>query len=158
MVGNNNSILKVQKTLLWETLTLIILSLMVVVLFETDFLIPGIWAMSSDLMYIIMMVMELLTICLVPVALKMFRMKILKRKLSNNGGGALLRWGTLRILLIGLPMLLNTIFYYLFMAVAFAYMAVIGLLCFSFIYPSMDRCIDETRQNGNENHSNNSKL
>ncbi len=147
MADNNKDILAARNTLVGETLTLVVLSLLTVILFETDILIPGVWATSSSLMYNVMMLMELLTICLVPVALKMFSFKRLKNRLSNGGGSSLVRWGTLRIMLIGLPMLLNTIFYYLFMSVAFAYMAVIGLLCFSFIYPSKGRCIEETRQN-----------
>ena len=97
-------------------------------------------------MYNVMMFMELVTICAIPVALKMFSIKFIRRRLSAEGSTALLKWGMLRILLIGLPMLVNTISYYLFMSVAFAYMAVIGLLCFSFIYPSKDRCMDETKQ------------
>ncbi len=146
MAEIDKTIQKAHKVLVWETLMFVLLSLLTVILFEADILIPGAWAASSGLMYNVMMLMELLTICLVPVALKMFSIKRLKNILCKGGGDALVKWGAVRISLIGLPMLLNTVFYYLFMSVAFAYMAVIGLLCFSFVYPGKDRCIEETRQ------------
>ena len=43
------------------------------------------------------------------------------------------------------PMLINTLLYYVFMNVAFGYMAIIGLLSMVFVYPSKSRCEQETR-------------
>lgn len=114
-----------------------------VALCESTLVVPGACAADTTLQYAALMVMELLTICTIPAALKMFSMKSIKKRLADGGHKALARWGTLRILLIGLPMLANTIMYYAFMAVAFAYMALIGVLCFSFVFPTKTRCIDD---------------
>ena len=141
-----NGIKRTHKVLMAEALAFILLSVLVAIVFESNLLVPGMLTVNAEVMYNVMMFMELVTICAIPVALKMFSIKFIRRRLSAEGSTALLKWGMLRILLIGLPMLVNTISYYLFMSVAFAYMAGIGLLCFSFIYPSKDRCMDETKQ------------
>ena len=46
--------------------------------------------------------------------------------------------------MIGVPLVANTILYYMSMSVAYGYMAIIGGLCFTFVYPSIGRCINET--------------
>ena len=56
---------------------------------------------------------------------------------------ALLRWGSLRMLMLCVPMVINTLCYYLFMNVAFAYMAIILFICLFLVYPSLDRCYSE---------------
>ena len=44
-------------------------------------------------------------------------------------------------MMLCLPMLLNTLFYYMFgFSVAFGYMAIVLFLCLFMIYPSMKRC------------------
>ena len=38
------------------------------------------------------------------------------------------------------PMVANTYLYYLYMNTTFGYMAIIGLLCTPFVFPTMSRC------------------
>ena len=45
------------------------------------------------------------------------------------------------------PWLINTFMYYQTMAPTFGYMAIILMLCLFFVYPSMERCVDETSEN-----------
>ena len=99
---------------------------------------------DASLMFGIMVVMELLTIVVIPMALKLFSLKMIRRKLVAQKGDALLVWGTARINMLCLPMLINTFMYYQTMAPAFGYMAIILMLCLFFVYPSMERCTDET--------------
>ena len=89
-------------------------------------------------------IMEFLTIAVIPLALKLFAFKVVKRKLVTGKGAALLPWGTARINMLCLPMLVNTFMYYQTMSPAFGYMAIILFLCVFFIYPSMARCVSET--------------
>ena len=57
-----------------------------------------------------------------------------------------MKLGMLRLSLLLIPMQVNTLLYYLYMNPAFGYMAIILLLCLPFVYPSMNRCLDETTE------------
>lgn len=124
------------------------LSLIIVVLYETEWLADGVWATDKSLEFVIATVMELLTICLIPLALRLFKFKHIHRQLhqapEDVRWSSLLRYGSLRLNMLCLPLLVNTLLYYLFMNVAFGYMAIILLLCLFFVYPSMARCVDDT--------------
>ena len=88
--------------------------------------------------------MQLLTIACIPVALRLFKFKKIHRQLTgDNKYNALMRWASRRMTLIFIPLLLNLAFYYLFMQVSFAYLAIILALCLFFIYPSKIRCNSE---------------
>ena len=95
-----------------------------------------------------LVVMELATIVVIPMALKLFSLKAIRRKLLAEKGDALLFWGTTRINMLCLPMLINTFMYYQTMSPAFGYMAIILVLCLFFVYPSIGRCIEETSEEG----------
>jgi len=87
--------------------------------------------------------LELITIVVIPFALKLFNFKKIKNLLVTQQDRALIKWGTFRILLLIVPMIANTLCYYLFDNVAYGYLAIILLLCLCFVYPSMSRCEDE---------------
>ena len=124
------NIKQVQRILMTNFFFMVIVSLLLVALYETEILTPmEKLGADASLMFGIMVVMELLTILVIPVAQK---------------GDALLVWGTTRINMLCLPMLINTFMYYQTMAPAFGYMAIILMLCLFFVYPSMERCTDET--------------
>ena len=56
----------------------------------------------------------------------------------------LLVWGSVRLMLLCLPMIANIFFYYAFGdAVSFFYLAVILALSLFFVYPSKKRCEHE---------------
>ena len=125
-------------------LFMLVVTLLLVVLYELEWLEPTNLAGDVTLVYFITIVMELLTIAVIPLALKLFSIKWVHRKLVNGKGTALLQWGTARINMLCLPMLINTFMYYQTMAPAFGYLAIILFLCLFFIYPSIGRCEDET--------------
>ena len=133
-----------QKILLVNFWFILIVSILLVVLYETEFLEPTDLAHDVNLVFFIQIVMEAVTIAAIPIALKLFTMKKIHQKLVKKKGSALLRWGTARINMLCLPMLINTFMYYQTMSPAFGYMAIILFLCLFFIYPSLARCYSET--------------
>lgn len=130
--------------LLAEFLACLIFSLLVVVLYETDLLLPGWRSGNTREEFTVAVVMELLTICGVPSALYMFRLKVVARKLREGKEHSMLLWGSLRMLLLCLPMAANVLFYYWYGELpSFGYMAIVLFLSSLFIFPSMDRCLKE---------------
>lgn len=125
-------------------LTSIAVGLVIVVFFENDLLPCGI--MISDdksVEFVVATIMELLTICVIPVALKLFRFKRISKLLTS--AEALSKWGTIRLLMLCVPMIVNTVFYYMFMNVAFGYMGIIIFLCLFFVVPTKERCRSEIK-------------
>ena len=135
---------RTQSILTIEIAAFVVAALIVVVLFESNTLLEGGLADSKTNEFLVVTAMELLTLCTVPLALRLFKFKSVERSLKENGQQALLKWGTIRIMLIVVPMLLNVILFYLFGNVAFGYMAIILFLCLFFIYPTKSRCEAET--------------
>lgn len=89
--------------------------------------------------------MEVATICLIPLSLRLFKWKHVVSAIHSAGDRAMLRWGTVRLLMLCVPMMLNTWLYYQFMNVAFGYMGIIGLLSLAFVYPTRTRYIQEKK-------------
>jgi hypothetical protein len=138
---------KTKNILMTEFFGFIAVVFILVLLFENDILDNGVFATEKNAEFLIVSFMELITIATIPVVMRLFKFKKISRALTSDEAcapGKLLFWGTFRIVCFGLPLVVNTILYYLFMNVAFGYMAIILLICMPFIYPSMDRCISET--------------
>ena len=131
---------KTRNILMTEFVAFISIAVFVVSLYECDILIGGVLAAEKNAEFVIAAVMELVTLAAIPLTLRMFKLSNVKRSIGNTGSLGLCKWGTVRIFLLGLPLVLNTILYYLFMSTTFGYMAIIVLLCFPFIFPSMGRC------------------
>lgn len=121
----------------------IIISVAISVLHENDTIIPGWLSGNPNSEFISVSVMEILTIVLIPLALKLFKFRIVADELSSRGATGLVKWGSIRMCMICVPMIFNTLLYYAFMKVAFGYMAIICLICLIFIYPSTKRCTSE---------------
>ncbi len=136
---------RTMKVLRVELFASILASLLLVALFEADALPCGVLCGGGNAEFILACIMELLTICLVPLSLWLFKVGRIGRDLRSRRGAALLRWGTIRMMMLCLPMVSNTLLYYLFMNVAFGYMAIIGLISLAFIYPGRARCEAETK-------------
>ena len=130
------NIKQVQRILLTNFFFMVVVTLLLVGLYETEILTPT--DMASDA--------TLVTIVAIPVALKMFSLKAVRRKLVARKGDALLPWGTARLNMLCLPMLINTFMYYQTMSPAFGYMAIILFLCLFFVYPSIGRCEAEVSE------------
>lgn len=122
----------------------IALSALTVTLFESGMLPAGILAGTGNTEFVFTMAMELITICAIPVAVRLFKFKRINNELKTGGGNALMKWGSIRMLMLSEPLFANTVLYYLFMNVAFGYMAIILLICLMFISPGKRRCKAET--------------
>lgn len=128
----------------------IVVALGIVTLYETETLIPGIYADQQEQQFVLMAMMELITIAAIPAAVRLFKFKQVKQSLVEGKEKALLRWGTLRLMMLAVPMILNTLLYYLFMSTTFGYMGIIVLLCMVFVYPGLGRCYYEVASDDNK--------
>jgi len=79
-------------------------------------------------------------------ALKLFRFRKVHNDLITRKAPALRCWGLVRLGLLAILLVANTLLYYIYMNTAFGYMALIILVCLPFVYPSMGRCVAETEE------------
>lgn len=130
--------------LLYELWTSIIISAIIILLYETDIINPGTIVARSNTEFVCVTTMEILTICLLPLSLRMFKINNIQKRLKEGGVHALAKWGSIRMLMICIPLIANTLMYFMSMNVSFGYMAIIFFICLLFVYPNMGRCVAET--------------
>ena len=135
-----------QHMLMFNFLFMVGLSLLLVVMYECEVFEPTDLANDAQLVFGLQILMEFFSIVVIPIALKMFAIKAVHRRLVAGKGAALLRWGTARLNLLCLPMLIDTFLYYQTMWPGFGYLAIILFLCLFFVFPSMGRCESETSE------------
>ena len=100
-------------------------------------------------------VMILLTISLLPLSLRLFRFGRVHRDLVSRQAPALSRWGTLRMVMLGMLLVVNTFLYYAFeLEASYGYLAVVTLLCMPFVIPTMSRCEAEVQEEQPQNSQN----
>ncbi len=133
-----------QRILMFNFVFMLFWVLLLVVLYETELVLPGSMADDANIQFVALSLLELLTIAAVPLALKLFSIKAVRRRLIAGKASSLLPWGTFRMALICIPMWLNTFLYYQTLFAAFGYMAIILFLSSFFIVPTLGRCIVET--------------
>ena len=104
--------------------------------YELDILPSGMLAGRPQDEFLSTISMELITIVFIPVALRLFKTKDVEKRLEEGDIKAFRKWGLVRILMITVPLVLNTLLYYSFMNTTFGYMALILLICLPFIYPA----------------------
>ncbi|MBR1463173.1 MAG: hypothetical protein IJ604_07330 [Prevotella sp.] len=131
------------KTLFYS---LIIIALVLVVVYETDLILPGALSSDSKSSFVLSAIMELYTVCMIPLSLYLFRIPKIHQGLLSSPAKSLLCYGRLRMILLGVGLIANTLLYYLCMNVTFGYLAIIFLLVFPFVYPSKARCQAETSE------------
>ena len=112
------------------------LAVVLAAFYELDMLPSGMLAGRAQDEFLCTISMELLTIVLIPVGLRLFKTKDVERRLDEGDIKAFRKWGVVRILMITVPLVLNTLLYYNFMNTTFGYMALILLICLPFIYPA----------------------
>ena len=122
----------------------IVLSAIIIVSGELDIIPNGILANVKQVEFVIMSMMEILTIIAIPVALKLFKFKAIANKLASDTLLHFERWGIVRLCLLNVPMVINLVCYYLFVGAGFGYLAIILFLSLFFVYPSLSRCYNET--------------
>jgi hypothetical protein len=102
---------------------------------------------SRDTLFAVQTVVILLSLALVPLALRLFKFRRIHDDLVARKAQALKKWGTLRLLMLGLSLVGNTLLYYLFgTEPAFGYLAVITMLVLPFVVPTRKRCEAETTE------------
>ena len=122
----------------------IVLSAIIIVSGELDIIPNGILANDKQVEFVIMSMMEILTIIAIPVALKLFKFKAIANTLASDTLLHFERWGIVRLCLLNVPMVINLVCYYLFVGAGFGYLAIILFLSLFFVYPSLSRCYNET--------------
>ncbi|MBQ6652771.1 MAG: hypothetical protein IJM81_05170 [Prevotella sp.] len=129
-------------------IAIVAVAIVLVIVGETGLLPNGELAEEKQTEFVVLSIMELLTICLIPLALRLFKFQRVKRELITPQG--LRRWAMVRLMMIGDLILVNILLYYLFMNPAFGYMGIILFLCMFFIVPTMSRCSNELRASAPE--------
>lgn len=120
----------------------------IVVLFETGLILPGALSENSSLQLVVGMMMVLVVLLFIPSSLYLFKTKYVRGLLKGDESVAphyLLVWGTVRMMMLCLPMVACMLFYYIFGDnVRFFYLSVICGLCLILVYPTLNRCLHET--------------
>ena len=112
------------------------IAVVVAALYELDILPTGVLADRLQDEFLCTIAMELVTIVFIPIALRLFKTKDVEKRLDEGDIRTFKTWSIVRILMITVPLLMNTLLYYIFMNTAFGYMAIILLICLPFIYPA----------------------
>ena len=120
--------------------------LLLVVLYETGLYQEGLLAGNAQMEYILQSVSILLTIGLIPFALRMFNMNLVKRIKDLPLQQALKSyqiWSILRLALLFVPAILALSFYYLTMNTTNLFCACMALIATLFCVPSENRIKNE---------------
>ena len=112
------------------------IAVVVAALYELDILPTGVLADRPQDEFLCTIAMELVTIVFIPIALRLFKTKDVDRRLDEGDIKTFKTWSIVRILMITVPLLMNTLLYYIFMNTTFGYMALILLSFLPFIYPA----------------------
>lgn len=118
----------------------VIVSGMVVAGYESGLLMEGIAVGNREGEYYCALTMEMVTLCTIPLALRLFHIDWVKKRILANRSMQLQVWRYLRLAMLFVPMMVNVVMYYQFVHPSFGYMAIIGLLSSFFVYPSAERC------------------
>ena len=143
MYYKENRMKKNSRCLMSALAAMVALSLTIIILYETNVLLEGSLCGDANTEFIAVMLMELVTICALPVALRMFCFRVVRVYIERHGLPGHLRMAMLRLMILTIPMVANVLCYYLFMKVAFAYLAVILAISLVFILPTTERCESE---------------
>lgn len=139
-----------QKVLMTLFLLFIAATLIVVIVFESNLLPTGLLITEDKTAeFVIATIFEIATLILIPTALRLFKIHAVEHRITTPE--ALLRWGLIRLLMLCVPMLLNALFYYLYLNVAFGYLGIILMLCLFFIVPTKGRCLSEIYKDNQTN-------
>ena len=87
------------------------LAVMVAALYELDILPSGMLAGRALDEFLFTISMELLTIVLIPVALRLFKTKDVERRLDEGDVKAFRKWSLVRILMITVPLVVSAVLY-----------------------------------------------
>jgi len=127
----------------------IVATLLVVALFESGVLtMGGLISDNKQTEFGLTIMAEIMALALIPLALRLFKISVVCRRLVTMK--AVLRWELVRVLMLCIPLLLDTLLYYLYLNVSFGYLSIILFLCLFFIVPTERRCRDDLMTTENE--------
>ena len=136
----------ISKRLVVIYMSLAAIALAIIILYETDILEAGVMEEQKQLEFILTAMMELISLGAAFMGLRLFKFKTVHNDLVNRQEPAMWKWGVIRLLILGVPMVIDTLLYYIFMNTTFGYLAVMLLLCLPFVFPSVNRCLAETSE------------
>ena len=122
----------------------LVLAGLILLVYETGMIEPGLTIDSKNPEFITLTVMEIMTLAAIYFALRLFKKGKIHQDLMARKEVALKKWGLLRMELLDVPLIANILFYEWYLNPAFGYMAIILLICQPFVFPSMSRCVAET--------------
>jgi hypothetical protein len=121
-------------------LCLLAMAIALVLLFETDILPVGLMTYDKQSEFVLTFIMELLSLGAAFLGLRLFRFKTVHDDLIARTDVALFKWGSIRLFILEVPMVLDTLLYYFYMNTTFGYLGIMLLLCLPFVYPTLSRC------------------
>ena len=121
-----------------------VLPLMIVCIYETEVVVPGLLATDKQSEFLLTFLMELMTLGCAFLALRLFKFEKIHQELISDKAVALRKWGAIRLVMLLFPLWADTLLYYLYMNTTFGYLGIILVLCLPFVYPSESRCEAET--------------
>lgn len=136
----------ISKRLVVIYMSLAAIALAIIILYETDILEAGVMEEQKQLEFILTAMMELISLGAAFMGLRLFKFKTVHNDLVNRQEPAMWKWGVIRLLILEVPMVIDTLLYYIFMNTTFGYLAVMLLLCLPFVFPSVNRCLAETSE------------
>jgi hypothetical protein len=137
---------KVSKQLMVFYIVQIVRALVIIVLFETGELPVGVMAADKQSEFVLTALMEILSLGAAFLGLRLFKFQAIHRDLVSRKEPAMWKWGMTRLLILQVPMVINTLLYYIYMNTTFGYLGIILLLCLPFVFPSLSRCLAETTE------------
>jgi hypothetical protein len=137
---------KVSKQLMVFYIVQIVMALVIIVLFETGELPVGVMAADKQSEFVLTALMEILSLGAAFLGLRLFKFQAIHRDLVSRKEPAMWKWGMTRLLILQVPMVINTLLYYIYMNTTFGYLGIILLLCLPFVFPSLSRCLAETTE------------
>ena len=121
-----------------------VLPLMIVCIYETEVVVPGLLATDKQSEFLLTFLMELMTLGCAFLALRLFKFEKIHQELITGKAVALRKWGVIRLVMLLFPLWADTLLYYIYMNTTFGYLGIILVLCLPFVYPSLSRCEAET--------------
>ena len=136
--------ISVRLTLLYAALAAVALT--VILLYETNLLEAGVLEEDKQSEFALTATMELVSLGAAFLGLRLFKFGKVHADLVSRKEPALMKWGALRLFVLEVPMIIDTLLYYIYMNPTFGYLAIMLLLCLPFVFPSHSRCLSETTE------------
>ena len=105
----------ISKQLTFVYVLLVAIALAIVALYELGVLESGVLADSKQTEFVAMTVMELISLAAAFLGLRLFKFRMVHNELVCLKEPAMLKWGMLRLLILEVPMVVNTYLYYMYM-------------------------------------------